>query len=292
VKASFTIEEGDCGKRFVLTGGWEAGFAEELRRSGAKELVVNYARGFSGTDLQFLHQALWLTVYHVEDLSPVHSLRNLRQLRLGTAGNKTSIDFSQFPLLEDLTMDWAPQRSSLFEAPNIQRTLRRLFVHGYKGHDTEPFAGLRALEELIISNAPVRSLAGVSRMPKLRTLGIHYLRQLPSLDGVERLHTLTRLEIGTCRKIGRLDPITDLTNLRRLFFNNCGEIESIAPLHPLKKLEWLLFYEDTNILDGDLSPLVALPALVNLAFQNRKHYSHKCEDFDACTNRQVPPTLL
>jgi hypothetical protein len=34
-----------------------------------------------------------------------------------------------------------------------------------------------------------------------------------------------------------------------------------------------LFYESTNVLDGDLSPLKDLPKLKHVAFMERPHYS-------------------
>jgi hypothetical protein len=40
----------------------------------------------------------------------------------------------------------------------------------------------------------------------------------------------------------------------------------------------LIFY-DTNIVDGDLSPLLGLPNLEFTAFTNKKHYNHKSDEF-------------
>jgi len=41
----------------------------------------------------------------------------------------------------------------------------------------------------------------------------------------------------------------------------------------------LLFYESTNIRDGDFSILKGLPKLEHVVFMERPHYSHKPSDF-------------
>lgn len=88
-----------------------------------------------------------------------------------------------------------------------------------------------------------------------------------------------RLHISTCTKIRDISPVATLNSLRELFLNTCGEIESIRPLRSLQDLEKFIFYESTNVLDGDLTPLKGLPKLKEVAFQNRRHYSHTAEDF-------------
>ncbi len=40
-----------------------------------------------------------------------------------------------------------------------------------------------------------------------------------------------------------------------------------------------MFYESTNIIDGDLKPITKLNKLNKVSFQNRKHYTHNREAF-------------
>jgi hypothetical protein len=44
-----------------------------------------------------------------------------------------------------------------------------------------------------------------------------------------------------------------------------------------------MFYDSTNILDGDLAPVQRHNGLSRISFQNRKHYSHRREQFTAYT---------
>jgi len=113
---------------------------------------------------------------------------------------------------------------------------------------------------------------------QLRSLRLANLRQLESLAGIEQLKNLQELEIHTCRRIHSIDEIGQLYQLRKLHLNNDGDIESLKPLANIEHLEWVTFYESTNIIDGDLSPLVRQRHLSQLAFRNRRHYSHKSEE--------------
>jgi hypothetical protein len=66
-----------------------------------------------------------------------------------------------------------------------------------------------------------------------------------------------------------------LTALKKLHLNNGGAIASLKPLLNLDGLESVMFYESTNIVDGDLSPLLRQKNLARISFQNRRHYSHQ-----------------
>ncbi len=74
--------------------------------------------------------------------------------------------------------------------------------------------------------------------------------------------------------------LASLVKLRTLDLNNDGEIASLKPLDKLIRLERVTFYETTNILDGDLSPIIS-KNLSRVAFKNRRHYSHTREEFGA-----------
>jgi len=93
-------------------------------------------------------------------------------------------------------------------------------------------------------------------LTKLRSLRLALLRRLASLAGVEGLANLEELDIHSCRAIRSIEEIGSLSRLKKLFLNNDGEIESLKPIDNLDGLETIGFYESTNILDGDLSPLL------------------------------------
>ncbi|MDQ2800692.1 MAG: hypothetical protein M3Y13_13770, partial [Armatimonadota bacterium] len=185
----FSVEAGDYGPSLVLHSDWRAEYADYMRAHNIKELTVNYARGFCGQSLDFFQQVpflegLQLLVYHIRDISTVHSLHELRTFINGCR-DKMELDFSQFPKLERCGLDWHKKVRSLFEC----ETLKRLNLDKYPYKDTVKFANLINLESLEINSSPVENLEGLGSLRGLKMLGLYYLRCLSSLSGVENLTT-------------------------------------------------------------------------------------------------------
>ena len=172
-------------------------------------------------------------------------------------------------------MEWRPKCDSLFSC----RTLRRLFLNRYKKKNVEAFSNLVHLEWLGILTAPVDNLRGLSK--RLKYLRLANLRCLASLAGVEGLEALEELNINTCRHVRSIDEVGSLSRMRKMHLSNCGDVESLKPLEKLEGLEWVTFVESTNIRDGDISPLLRQKNLSRVSFKNRRHYSHRREDFGA-----------
>lgn len=265
----------------VARSAWSDAMAAAVREHGLLEVELNYAKGFAGKDLSFLKdlpglRVLLLTHRTVDDVSPIHHLRELRVLELNTYC-KTEIDFTRFPALEECALEWRPGAASLFSAAG----LTKLFVNSYTGRRADKFARLAALRSLSIANSALRSLDGLGELTRLTFLGLYNLKKLESLAGIERLASLEHLEVNGCRNIESLGPVTPLSNLRRLHFCDDGHIQSLRPLGGLTNLEEVLFYESTHIVDGDLSPLAGLPKLRKVWFQDRQHYSQGRSELQA-----------
>jgi hypothetical protein len=273
------FEDGTFGRRAVVRSSWSNRFVEELKREGAVELELNQGKGWRGTALSFLAalpelKSFEIFDFNISDISPIHHLCKLRRLTASTYCSM-AIDFSAFPELKSCGLEWRPKAGSLFQCA----TLSDLFLNRYKGKNVNAFARLSNLESLAILNAPIADLQGLRALTKLRSLRLSGLRCLKSLSGVEELANLEELEVHTCRAIRSIDEIRSLTHLKKLHLNNGGKIESLKPLAELTQLESVLFYESTDIVDGDLSPLLRLNNLARVSFQNRRHYSHRREDF-------------
>jgi hypothetical protein len=120
---------------------------------------------------------------------------------------------------------------------------------------------------------------GPARLERSREAPKAQTRRLDPPHVACRDRATCELEVHTCRAIRRIDEIRSLSRLKKLHLNNDGEIESLKPIADLTKLESVLFYESTDIVDGDLSPLLRLKSLSRVSFRNRRHYSHRREDF-------------
>ncbi len=271
--------QGVYGVRAVLKAPWSEAAGATIQATGCVELELNHAKGWRGENLSFVASCPWLEAFEIIDfnirsVAPVHALHELRALKVLTYC-ATELRFAEFPKLEDCALEWRPKAASLFACS----TLRSLYVNRYDGLDLSCFSGLVNLQSLAILNAPAESLDGISALTNLRFLRLANLKKLRSLDGLESLTNLEELEIHTCPNISSIEKLASLRRLRKLHLNNDGKIASLKPINSLPALESVLFYESTNILDGDLTPLTRQKHLVTVSFRNRRHYSHKREDF-------------
>jgi hypothetical protein len=279
MSANVVFEDGDYGLRAVVKSAWSDSVDRRLRLMPIAELELNDAKGWQGKDLSFLVNFPNLLAFKIIDLSissvqPIHALGKLRSLDVITYCT-TELHFDMFPALEKCAIEWRPKATSLFGC----KKLRSLYVNRYNGKNVDSFTQLTNLECLAILNSPIQNLFGLHVMKKLKSLRLANLNKLTSLKGIEELLELGELEIQRCRCIGSIDPVACLSKLRFLDFNDDGDIASLSPLENLKLLERVTFYESTNILDGDISPLKSLRRLSRVSFQNRRHYSHKREEF-------------
>ena len=277
--AGIQLENGEYGRRAVATSTWSQNMTDYVLDNGIVDVELNDGKGWRGSDISFLANLPHLESFTIIDLKmssieAIHCLRQLRAVKLITYC-KTEIRFSAFPRLEKCALEWRSKASSLFECT----TLKELFVNRYNGTDVAPFTKLVNLEYLAILNAPVQSLHGLGTLKRLRSLRLANLRRLSSLAGIEGLANLEELEIHTCRAITSINEVSVLSRLQKFQLNNDGDIESLKPIAKLACLKWMSFYESTNILDGDLTPLLYQKTLSRVTFQNRRHYSHRREEF-------------
>lgn len=279
MKLPFILEHGIYGPRVALTGPWTPAIGEYIGREDIRELYLNHARGWKGGNLDFLKTLPELIAFSIidltiNDITPIHRLTALRALEISTYC-RTAINFAEFSRLERAVFYWREGSDSLFESS----TLRSLFLHRYSGWESRPFGQLTGLKELSIANANLREIESLAGLSDLRFLGLYNLKKLASLHGIQQLQCLEALEVNGCKEFRTIEELSSLGRLQRLQLNDDGEIASFGPLRNLTGLEEVLFYESTNIVDGDLSPLAAMPRLQRVSFQNRRHYSHKREDF-------------
>jgi hypothetical protein len=273
------FEQGTYGLRAVLTSSWSDAIGAEISEREIVEIEINYAKGWKGNEISFLAQfpklkALKIIDFTIPSVEPIHVLQELLALDVATYC-RTPTHFSSFPKLKDCGLEWRSGSESLFKCV----TLTNLFINCYKGQDVTGFARLANLESLAILNAPIKTIKGLGALGCLRKLRLANLKSLHSLDGIQDLITLEELEIHTCRGIASIEEIGRLFRLKTLYLNNDGNIASFKPLDKIKNLESVIFYESTNIVDGDLSPLTRQKNLIQISFQNRRHYSHKREEF-------------
>lgn len=254
---------------------------ELLGREGLNAIRLSESAGWKGGDLAFLRdipegllQGLEIYSAGTLDLSPVMAHPRLRFLGLRCAG-AVPLDLSCFGDLEGLGVFWS---SGLHGLAACTR-LKMLNISGYPSEDLAFVEGMKGLLKLSVSSGKLRSTRGIGSLGSLESLDISCCRNLESLEGLGACRALRRVEIEGCRRIGRVDEIGSLAGLVELLLVDCGKLDSIRCLEACRNLETLIFSGDTNVLDGDIGFLKALPALKNARFQGRRHYALGPADF-------------
>jgi internalin A len=218
----------------------------------------------------------------------VLDMLDLKGLSLETYA-KEPIDFRLFHRLQRLAFNWRPGAETAFQCTSLES----LNNSGYRLTDLSPMAALTGLRALRLDNSRhLLRLDGVRALPALRILSLRDDRALVDIGDVAAMdHSLHEFELNTCRKVRDIAALASHRDLRRVILIDNGTIASLTPLANLSKLEELYFYGTTVIEDGDMTPLLHLPALRRVAFAPRRHYSHRTEDIERLRGLTDSPPL-
>jgi len=127
----------------------------------------------------------------------------------------------------------------------------------------------------------IQDFLGIEKMNKLKRLELHYCTKLHNDLGLSGLsNTLEFLQIEQSKKFVPNEELFSLKNLRVLRLNSCGNFENLNFLNQFPNLIDFRFV-DTNVLDGDLSPILNHPTIRSVGFLNKRHYNIKDDKMDA-----------
>ncbi|MFF2499071.1 hypothetical protein [Peribacillus sp. NPDC058075] len=127
----------------------------------------------------------------------------------------------------------------------------------------------------------IQNFLGIEKMNKLKRLELHYCTKLQNDFGMSGLsNTLEFLHIEQSKKFVPNEELLSLKNLRVLRLNSCGNLENLNFLNQFPNLIDFRFV-DTNVLDGDLSPILNHPTIRSVGFLNKRHYNIKDDKMDA-----------
>lgn len=249
------------------------------RRDQEKEDVLCGLRVSGIADLSFLHE--FPDIRYLEilgqkrvNVQPLEALSNLRGLRLETPGS--GLDFSCLPLLEVFVGDWHADNRGIAQARELWQLRTWQFKPG--AADLSVLAGAPRLEVLQLTQTNITSLAGVESLEDLRMLDIAYAAKLESLDALASpSNQLRELAISNAKKIPTYRPLASCEYLRRLRLSACAPMPDLKWTAGMNRLETFTFVE-TNVEDGDLSPLLDLPELRWVGTMDKRHYNYKSND--------------
>lgn len=270
--ASRQLPDGDV--EFELLGPWSQSAHEAFLEAGAQRLVLNYARGFQGHDLEFICDLpltrLEVLARTIVDLSPVEALSSeLAELSLVTS-HRSRLDLSLFAHLTALACAWSQVADSISDCHSVED----LYLGEYDPEDLTPLAHLSNLRSLRMKERPrVRHLGGIETMNWIANLEI-YDAPLDDISALGQRHPMLRsVAFGGCTRLTSLEQLERFSELEALDVSEAGSIESLHPIAGLVDLRRLHLYGSTQILDGDLSPLLAMTSMSDLRLMNRRHYA-------------------
>jgi hypothetical protein len=280
--AGYVVEDTREGRSLVVTGPWSEAAEQALARGEADGLVLNYARGFSGS-LDFLDdrwrlRRLSVLDRSIVDLDPICRLETLEKLSVQAAADAV-LDLGPLLSLRSVSGEWALIGRTLSTVGELERVSTWLFGEV----DLRPFRDHVALKALTIKDAPyLEALTGLSNLFDLASLTIVGARRLHRIDEVGELSaSMQKLKFEGCRGIDAIDVVEPLVGLRFLGISESGDIASLAPVTSLEQLETLYAWGSTRILDGDLSALSRLPRLKEIRMRDRRGYKPRVGDLAA-----------
>jgi len=253
---------------------------EFMIQRNLKALEINHMFHYSSHNLE--HLVSFPFVKHLNIVAPItdyeglYYLKKLQTLYLQT-GATNAVVFSGFRQLKECMFCWSRMTG---ETILDCQKLKSLHIDRFPYSNLKILGKLPYLSKLTLSNSThVLELTGISSLRRLNSLDLSYLPSLRQIRDIKHLDQLRSLEVYTCKGIEDLESIGNIRNLESLMLNNVGSIPSIEFIRDLRGLRRFHFIESTNVRSGDLRPIADAESLRDVSFQNRKHYTHKREDF-------------
>jgi protein phosphatase 1 regulatory subunit 7 len=252
-------------------------YAEYINKKKIKHVTVRIYSGYIRKDINFIKHCpdieyLDLVNPLISDYSPIYGLHKLKLLSLEDP--HSIVDLGHLESLEELYVEHHHNIINLDKCKNL-KILHSAFYNP-ESKNIEELSNLENLTELSIYRSTICSIEGIGNLHKLEHLFIYGFTKLDRIDElIEIADSLTVLVLTGCKKIDNFDNLAGLKKLKVLKLVNCGNIPSIKFIKKIPDLKAFVFV-DSNIVDGDLSPCIGLEFV---GFFNKKHYSHKSEDF-------------
>lgn len=262
-------------------------------------LELNDFFGFSMFDLDFVSQIQWFESIKVIKSGGVNS-KDLEQLpnikRFVNNYTDEPINFLCFKKLIEVDILWSKGRENILHCENIET----LTLHRLKLKNLQDFDKLNRLKNLSLINSSLESFEGIEKLESLEKLEIYHNRNLIDLSSLSKCKNLKWLKLENCSKMDSLKTIENCVNLEYISITDCkkvidnkyifllknlktlailrsGNIESISGVEKMQNLERFIIY-DTNVIDGDLHPLLKLKKMNFCFFKDKKHYSLKLKE--------------
>lgn len=275
--------ENDMGRCLVLKAPWSDDFIDVLKAENISVLRLTESMGWKGESISFLEKlqdvglrGVEVYAWNVKDITPLQYLPELEYIGLQCEFTKAP-DFSNFSHLKICKLLWRPKAKTVFACSG----LKLLNIVNYPVEDLQDLKNMTGLRRLQITSRKLVSLAGIESLQSLRILDLAECPKLETLTGIEKCQELQVVELENCKRVSDVSSLGELANLRDVVLMDCGKVKSLQPLAKCRSLESVTFAGDTNVEDGELTPLLDIPELKRMWFVDKRHYSHKRDQVEA-----------
>lgn len=140
--------------------------------------------------------------------------------------------------------------------------------------------GITSAEYLEVNFSNITSFLEIAKLGKIKRLELSWCLKLESDAGLSEIADhLEWLHVYTSRKFSPKKDLFELRHLKVLCLKGCAPLDNLRFLERMPNLLDFRFV-DTNVLDGDLTPLMNHPNLVNAGFLDKRHYNLKSIDVE------------
>lgn len=197
--------------------------------------------------------------------------------------------FDQLPADEVRTADFG-QRSTTKESLLGGRYLQvRNFKSKHKDFEDFPANGSVQYIQLALSN--VASFKGVSNLGKVKRMEVYHCLTLESDHGLSEVSdSIEWLHIDQSKKFCVGDELLGISKLKVLCLNRCASLQNLDFLTRFPQLLDFRFV-DTNVVSGDLTPILCHPTLCSVGFLDKRHYNMRFEELKEKLAERQPASI-
>lgn len=176
--------------------------------------------GFKNADFDFVKdfkdaKFIWFWNINVNNVKGLYNLENAEYF--GVMGKRPLIDFSHFPSLKNLLLEWHQKDKSLHTCENIEQF--DLWHHKPKDKSFADFSFPRFAKKVSLNWTNVEDLTTLNGLKGMREISIDRSRNLKSLRGLMYADTIEELYIDTCSRLSDYTFILDFPNLHSAVVN-------------------------------------------------------------------------
>ncbi len=253
-----------------------------IKENNVKSIYFGKDESYECVDLTCLKEWIQIEIISINtntiSVKNFPILTNVKELYINDYTQE--IDFNKFPNLNKCTLDWTNKLRNLHNCDKLNYLI--IWKFKPKEKNLSSLKGLTKLEYLEIHQGNITTLEGIENLISLKELELHYATKLLTLANINQLKkTLNRLFIDNSKKIKDHSIVRELKKIKVLALNDCGDIKSLEFIKDMPNLQELRFV-NSNVIDGNLLPCLGLKSVL---FNNKRHYTHKCEEINNLKNR-------